>query len=332
MKKIFIFFLVNSSILVFSQIIANENFNSLTLGNLVPDTTGSLGQNDYFANIGLVSEYQVVDIDASKGKSVQFTNSTGGTDNDDRLAFKNISVNADPGNNILKGTLEIFTGNNDGDGIIECVLYDSNNFGIVGIGYSYDSKKIVGRGRYSHQVPGGSISTDFFTVELSSGPGNKTYPANTWVPVSFTYNKTTGAFEWTNPEGSYHYPDPAFVPVAGLTPAKFSLGSNVLSNNSSANTAAIDNLVLMFTNTTLSTKDISTVKTQISIYPNPASDFITVKSDSEVKNIVIYDISGKRVNSFSGVNSINVKSLLPGAYLMKIETKEGTTTKKIIKK
>lgn len=82
----------------------------------------------------------------------------------------------------------------------------------------------------------------------------------------------------------------------------------------------------------MSAHDISTAKNKISIYPNPASDCITVKSDSEVKNVVTYDISGKRIDSYLNVDKINVKSLVPGIYLMGIETKEERVTKKFIKK
>ncbi|WP_159475765.1 T9SS type A sorting domain-containing protein [Chryseobacterium sp. 18068] len=331
MKKIIGLVLINLSVLSFSQVMVNDNFNSLTLGNLVPNTMGSLGQNSYFANNGLVSDYQVVVIDAAHGNSAQFTNGIGNTDNDDRLAFKAITVVADPGNNIIRGSLEIFTGNNDGNGIIECVLYDSNKVGIIGIGYNYTSKKIVGRGRYAFiSAPGNP--TSFVTIERVSGPGNTAYPANTWVPVSFTYDKTTGAYEWTNPQGSFNYPDPSVVAVAGLTPTQYSLGSNVLSDNSVTNTAAIDNLVLTYTNTTLGTNEVSSTTNDISIYPNPVADFITVKSKKEIKSIEIYDSSGRKVSGNLNENKINVKSLLQGTYLITIETKNDKISKKFIKK
>jgi len=331
-KNIYALCLVSLSILTFSQTIANDNFNSMTLGNLVPNTTGSLGQNGYFANKGSVSDYQVVVKDAAHGNSVEFTNGTGNTDNDDRLAFKAITVTADPGNNIIRGSLEIFTGNNNGDGIIECVLYDSNKFGIVGIGYNYTTKRIVGRGRYTLQGPGGTTGTDFFTIDRTTGPGGTTYPANTWVPVSFTYNKTTGAYMWTNPNGSFDYPDASVVPVAGLTPTQYSLGSNVLTDNSVTNTAAIDNLILNFTNTTLATNEAASSDNQIGIYPNPVADLITVKSNLKVERIDIYDASGRKVSGNSNESKINVKNLLPGTYVINIETKNGKVSKKFIKK
>lgn len=332
MKKIYSLCLISLSIFTFSQVIVNDNFNSLAVGNLVPDIIGSPGQGGYFANKGAVSDYQVVIVDAAHGNSAQFTNSAGNTDNDDRLAFKAITVNADPGNNIIRGSLEIFTGNNEGDGIIECVLYDSNNFGIVGIGYDYASKKIVGRGRYSIELPGGSTSTNFFIIESSSGPGRATYPANSWVVVSFTYNKTTGAYEWTNPHGSFNFPDTAVVPVAGLTPTQYSIGSNVLSNNALKNTAAIDNLILTYTNTTLATNEAASTNNQISIYPNPVADLLNIKSNLKVEHIDIYDTSGRKVKSSSNENQINVRNLLPGTYVINIETKDGKVSKKFIKK
>jgi hypothetical protein len=70
----------------------------------------------------------------------------------------------------------------------------------------------------------------------------------------------------------------------------------------------------------------------IDIYPNPVSDFITVKTDLKVENVNVYDISGKNSNVTLRDNKVDVRNLPVGSYIITIETKEGKTTKKFIKK
>ncbi len=37
---------------------------------------------------------------------------------------------------------------------------------------------------------------------------------------------------------------------------------------------------------------------QINVYPNPASDFISVNNDDNVKTIVVYNIVGRKIKQF----------------------------------
>ncbi|WEK69787.1 MAG: T9SS type A sorting domain-containing protein [Candidatus Chryseobacterium colombiense] len=71
----------------------------------------------------------------------------------------------------------------------------------------------------------------------------------------------------------------------------------------------------------------------IEIFPNPVSDLITIKTDQKVENVSVYDISGKNSNvTILRDNKVDVRNLPAGSYIMTIETKEGKTTKKFIKK
>jgi hypothetical protein len=75
---------------------------------------------------------------------------------------------------------------------------------------------------------------------------------------------------------------------------------------------------------------------KLSIYSNPATDVFYVYSSSLVKSILIFDISGKQIlkqePNTTGEISITVSNLSTGVYLIKIETEEGITTKKLFKK
>ena len=68
------------------------------------------------------------------------------------------------------------------------------------------------------------------------------------------------------------------------------------------------------------------------IYPNPASDFIHIKSDNEIKSVVIRDISGKTVSRKKGIyasGSLLVGHLNKGVYIISIESESGTYNQKI---
>jgi len=85
-------------------------------------------------------------------------------------------------------------------------------------------------------------------------------------------------------------------------------------------------------NQTLSSESYS-VNT-IKIYPNPVKNNVVYFSFVEDLNVVIYDVLGKQV-LIEKVNStkdfINVSSLNKGIYLVKINSSQGTSTKKLIK-
>ncbi len=60
------------------------------------------------------------------------------------------------------------------------------------------------------------------------------------------------------------------------------------------------------------------VKSGISIYPNPATDVVTVKTTKNVESVTIIDLSGKRVMSVKGSKEINVSSLAKGTYILQV--------------
>lgn len=93
------------------------------------------------------------------------------------------------------------------------------------------------------------------------------------------------------------------------------------------------NIITTCNDETLSINDLK--KNNITIYPNPIQDNLTVKSPTEIKFIEIYSIAGERV-LYKTVNSKNYNTSLvhlkPGNYILKINTKNEVQIKKIIKK
>lgn len=80
----------------------------------------------------------------------------------------------------------------------------------------------------------------------------------------------------------------------------------------------------------LSTTDFKTFS-DFTVYPNPSNGMITIESDENIEEIVIYSLQGQVVIK-SNISKIDISNLSNGIYLMEIKTIEGKLgTKKIIK-
>jgi hypothetical protein len=71
----------------------------------------------------------------------------------------------------------------------------------------------------------------------------------------------------------------------------------------------------------------------IRLYPNPATDLLSISSEKEIQHAEIMNIDGQLVKSISGqFNSIGISDLSNGFYFVKVYTENGTETIKFIKK
>jgi hypothetical protein len=82
-----------------------------------------------------------------------------------------------------------------------------------------------------------------------------------------------------------------------------------------------------------------TTESKFSVYPNPASQAITLNyiSDLKINEAKIYDVTGRVVKSIEnirmGENSISVAELENGCYFLQVKDESGTpSTKRFIKK
>lgn len=82
----------------------------------------------------------------------------------------------------------------------------------------------------------------------------------------------------------------------------------------------------------LSTSDAKS--SALSFYPNPAKNILNVDHAKEVTDITVYELSGKNVLN-AKPNTKNVKldvsKLAKGVYMMRVATKDGAKTVKVIK-
>ncbi len=82
-------------------------------------------------------------------------------------------------------------------------------------------------------------------------------------------------------------------------------------------------------------KDIET-NNNVNVYPNPVNDILYIATETEVEEVVVYDIYG-RVQNLRNLetqklrNSIDLSELNSGIYFVKINTEKGNIVKRIIK-
>lgn len=84
--------------------------------------------------------------------------------------------------------------------------------------------------------------------------------------------------------------------------------------------------------TALSTEKFNN-ESNFSIYPNPATSNINIKSSSAITQLEIYNVLGKRVllKKYNAQNlSVDVSNLSKGVYIVKAKTDDGLVIKKII--
>ena len=72
----------------------------------------------------------------------------------------------------------------------------------------------------------------------------------------------------------------------------------------------------------------------ISVFPNPAKNNVNIQSDFNITDIVVYDYVGKVIYTIKNSNTknvvLNTSSYGAGIYFVRIETKKGSTTKRIV--
>ena len=81
--------------------------------------------------------------------------------------------------------------------------------------------------------------------------------------------------------------------------------------------------------TTASVDEVFSSK--VSIYPNPANQYINIVSNVDINKVDVYNLLGKRVLSSSNLkNNLDVSSLSKGMYMLKLTSGSSIASKKLI--
>ncbi|MBA5246254.1 T9SS type A sorting domain-containing protein [Marnyiella aurantia] len=352
MKKVLSSLLLTSAtMMMFGQVILNENFNALNNGNLGTNVAGTAaGQNGWFTLGGANADYQVTTIDAAHGKSMQIIGSNSYNAItpalNGRLAAQLTSAVANAGNNIVQVKFELYTGNSTGAGAAQMRVWgmDGATSRTIG-GYYYDfaTKTLYGLATLNNLVAPVFPATTpalgpwTFTYNLTAGPG-VILTANTWYTLIYEYNKTTGVSTWRHPGGSGSTPTTGTTSLLmpGMTAEDIYFYNNSAPTNTVSNVIGVDNIMAQFgTAGSLSTDDVVNtvdVKGSLAIYPNPTSDILNIKTESKINAVSVVDMTGRKINVKVESDKVDVSALPVGTYLINVETKDGISTEKFIKK
>ena len=82
-------------------------------------------------------------------------------------------------------------------------------------------------------------------------------------------------------------------------------------------------------------ESIKEIASSFNIYPNPVSDKLYIEAESEIEEVVVYDIFGRqqKLSAISGQQSVvDVKDLNSGVYFVKVVSENGEFVKRFVKK
>ena len=74
------------------------------------------------------------------------------------------------------------------------------------------------------------------------------------------------------------------------------------------------------------------VNNEAIIYPNPATDNVSIKGVDEISLVEIFNLQGQLVKTESNSNTISIKDLANGVYMMKVTSANGASMHKVVKK
>ena len=334
MKKILLLLNLVVSVAIYSQVLETENFDLLTVGNVANNITGtSAGQGGYYlyASGGAVTDAQIVNEGGTQGKVLQVTASAGTAS---KFVYKGglaaLWASRTSGNNVVDVEYDFFTGpTTTSKNTYQLRIYDATGKTLVGLTFAADTKIISGLAYY---INGTTSGTYIFPLGPSTTDPDITLPANTWVRVGCSFNKTTGEVDWKGP-GFNSYVIGASIAV-DIDEVDFLVGGGT--GNTISTTAKYDNYSAVAKSATalLSTATAAVVSNNFTIYPNPATDIVNISKNSaiEITAINISDINGRIVKQVAtNVEAISVSDLSPGVYFVKINTASDTATTKLVK-
>src|SRR5690606_12833457 len=164
------------------------------------------------------------------------------------------------------------------------------------------------------------------TVVPSTGPTDVGSFTNLGVSVNpnqavgFVYPQT-----WT--QYTFNITGVGSTPV----PVKFAFRYFVTSAGPSGTNSDIIGIdSFQVTRSTMAIGEVS--RNKLSVYPNPATDFIKIDGAYKLQSVTVYDMSGRKVAVAVKGNTVDVTSLSNGTYIIDIKTDSGNVSEKFIKK
>lgn len=192
----------------------------------------------------------------------------------------------------------------------------------------------------------GKTSTFYsITGNMNSTPGSVTYngltlterlkiESNTSIAYTTTSASTLTLVFDSSFTGTIKVDNVSYTASAGIVTASIAAGSHTITKGSVANLFYISTV---YSGTTLKMAAVAETTTpesaKIILYPNPVSSTLYLSDpEQKVQKVLIYNISGNLVVNSGNSESIDTSGLIPGTYLAKIYTVDGSFNQTLIKK
>ncbi|MFH6991961.1 T9SS type A sorting domain-containing protein [Flavobacterium sp. FlaQc-48] len=200
-----------------------------------------------------------------------------------------------------------------------------------------------------HNFTTSGKTSSFYTISgnMNSTPGSVTYAGLTLTErlkiessTSITYTTTSAStltlvFD-SNFTGTIKVDNVSYTASAGIVTASVASGSHTITKGSVANLFYISTKYSSGTARMSQPEQVveTTESAKIILYPNPVINTLYLSNSSQkTEQILIYNLSGILVKSAGKNNeSIDLSQLIPGTYLVKVYTNEGSFNQTIIKK
>lgn len=161
-------------------------------------------------------------------------------------------------------------------------------------------------------------------LNLASGIQELISTPSTWLPNTWYRLKVVGSATEIR-----YYLNNVLI-YTGTATSSLNINQLRFVHNNSLGSAYIDNIKINSELWVMSVKDSKATSKEISLYPNPATDFLTVNSAAKVKSIQLYDETGKLIKTEVNNNKIEVKGLPAGVYMVNIKTEARNFSEKVI--
>lgn len=160
------------------------------------------------------------------------------------------------------------------------------------------------------------VANEFHVYSMNWSPNQITFLID---GVGFyTYNPAVKNDDtWPFDEDQYLLLNVAMGGIAGAIDPNFTQSSMVI------------DYVRVYQNTGLGVDDV--FENEFSIYPNPPSSTIHIKTNAQIESLELYNTLGQRVVcTYQNTKTLNVESLKSGVYILKIMSNGSSVTKRVL--
>jgi len=357
MKKIT--FLTFTALLLFNsinaQVLLNDHFNNYTLGNLGTDPNGIIpGQGGWLTSTNNTTipnnNSTTITNEPFRGRALTLTNAK-----DKYISVKkelnSLIDQRTNGNNVIKFEIDYYTGsqyytasapNTIPHTFIAFTTNHTSNTILFTLVHHLRSQEAYISALYPES------DSKHNEIKLGNGTLGDQLPVNTWVTfiVYLDYNNKKIYFEtpYFNKVavGEFLNKSTSTNLIEDFKPTSVHLRSTANIINASQMDHKFDNIKITGLKTVPTNIIALTINEQLAqsfnLYPNPATNIVNITNNENIsiKQVEIYDVTGKLINTQNFNNEteiqLNIEALTSGTYLLHLQTNEGTTIKKLIKK